>query len=194
MGKLLIISSLVIVLGVSGLLLTFGTATPCGILRKEMKKHVLQSMESTENSGITLALSGSMVDARVDSMSPLECVTGFYNLRETQTVEQEASEKYQRNFAQARNDLHRLNRALSRFRMDAGRYPELHEGLKALHDRPEEMTDQAWKGPYLETDVPLDPWGRQYIYYGPNPRGRYIECWGADGQQGGTGEDADIIW
>ncbi len=82
--------------------------------------------------------------------------------------------------------------ALDLFNLDAGRYPSTSEGLRSLIERPGGAV--AWSGPYLKSDaVPNDPWGRPYIYRAPGQHGAYdIMSYGADGQEGGTGADADI--
>jgi general secretion pathway protein G len=52
-----------------------------------------------------------------------------------------------------------------------------------------------WRSPYLRKPVPLDPWGRAYVYLSPgqvNPQGYDLQTYGADGKPGGEGEDADI--
>src|SRR5262249_37774895 len=52
-----------------------------------------------------------------------------------------------------------------------------------------------WKGPYLRQVLPLDPWGRPYVFIAPgiaNPNGYDLYTLGKDGKPGGTGEDADI--
>jgi general secretion pathway protein G len=85
-----------------------------------------------------------------------------------------------------------LASALDLYYLDAGQYPTTSEGLRALIDRPGNSV--AWAGPYLKGDaVPNDPWGRAYIYRSPGQHGAYdIMSYGADGQEGGTGTDADI--
>jgi general secretion pathway protein G len=83
--------------------------------------------------------------------------------------------------------------ALELFRIDVGRYPTSAEGLKALVDPPGSIP--GWSGPYLaKAEVPLDPWGRPYVYEtgGQNSAGFRIVSYGGDGKEGGTGEDADI--
>ncbi|HEY2849228.1 MAG TPA: type II secretion system protein GspG, partial [Gemmatimonadaceae bacterium] len=50
--------------------------------------------------------------------------------------------------------------------------------------------------PYLRKAVPLDPWQRAYVYVFPgqqNPTGYDLISYGADGQPGGDGENADIL-
>ena len=84
-----------------------------------------------------------------------------------------------------------LGDALDSFRLSVGRYPTTDEGLEALYKDP---GIKGWDGPYLRKDVPLDPWGRPYVYRCPPEHGEYydLESYGADGQEGGTGENADI--
>ena len=52
-----------------------------------------------------------------------------------------------------------------------------------------------WRGPYLRKAVPLDPWGRAYLYKSPgavNATSYDLVSLGRDGQPGGTGEDGDV--
>jgi general secretion pathway protein G len=82
--------------------------------------------------------------------------------------------------------------ALDLFYLDNGRYPSTNEGLTALVKRPPGAT--AWNGPYLKGGtVPLDPWGRPYLYRSPGQHGPYdIVSNGASGQNGGTSSAAAI--
>jgi len=82
--------------------------------------------------------------------------------------------------------------ALDALRLDVGRYPTTEEGLKALREKPSGM-DQ-WKGPYLPKEIPVDPWGRPYVYKSPGAHGDYdIISYGLDGTEGGEGENQDIV-
>jgi general secretion pathway protein G len=82
--------------------------------------------------------------------------------------------------------------ALDAFRVDNGRYPTGQEGLNALVERP--TGDLRWRGPYLRKAVPLDPWGRAYVYRTPGENGTDYDLltYGKDGAPGGSGADADI--
>ncbi len=81
--------------------------------------------------------------------------------------------------------------ALDTFLLDIGRYPTTQEGLKVLRIKPEGVG--KWNGPYLKKDVPKDPWSNDYIYRVPGHNGGYdIISYGADGREGGEGENADI--
>jgi len=80
---------------------------------------------------------------------------------------------------------------LDAFRLDVGRYPTAEEGLQSLRARPGSL--ERWDGPYLRKDVPLDPWQRPYVYRFPGQHGDYdLYSLGADGQDGGEGENADV--
>ncbi len=82
--------------------------------------------------------------------------------------------------------------ALDAFRLDVGRYPTTEEGLKALREKPSGV--EEWKGPYLPKDIPLDPWGRPYIYKCPGEHGEYdLLSYGLDGVEGGEGENQDVV-
>jgi general secretion pathway protein G len=66
-------------------------------------------------------------------------------------------------------------------------------GLEALRTRPANVNQ--WDGPYLRKEIPLDPWKHPYIYKFPGEHGDEpdIICYGADGQAGGEGVNADIV-
>jgi len=94
------------------------------------------------------------------------------------------------NVAKAQIDA--LEKALDQYRLDTGHYPTTELGLGALVQRP--TNEPKWGGPYLRKDVPLDPWGKPYIYKTPGEKGGDFDLvsYGKDGQPGGTGENADI--
>jgi len=93
------------------------------------------------------------------------------------------------NVAKAQIDA--LEKALDQYRLDVGRYPDSEQGLKALTERPQ--NEAKWNGPYLRKDVPLDPWGKPYIYKIPGEKWDFeLLSYGKDGQPGGAGEAADI--
>ncbi len=84
-----------------------------------------------------------------------------------------------------------LGTALDTFRLDVGRYPSSEEGLQALRQNPGSL--ERWDGPYLKKEVPLDPWGKAYVYRSPGEHGPYdILSYGADGVSGGEGDNRDI--
>ena len=84
-----------------------------------------------------------------------------------------------------------LEKALDQYRLDTGHYPSMELGLSSLVQRP--ASEPKWAGPYLRKDVPLDPWGKPYIYKVPGEKGEFdLVSYGKDGQPGGSGENADI--
>jgi general secretion pathway protein G len=96
----------------------------------------------------------------------------------------------------AKTQIELLSVALDGYRLDNGSYPTTDQGLAALRERPTRAPVPAnWRGPYLRKAVPLDPWGRPYVYRAPgerNPSGFDLESLGRDGKPGGEGEDADL--
>ena len=79
-----------------------------------------------------------------------------------------------------------LEAALDTYRLDVGQYPDSLEGLVE-----NDSGRAAWNGPYLRREVPLDPWGNEYVYYSDG-RGFTLVSYGPDGERGGEGDDADI--
>jgi len=98
--------------------------------------------------------------------------------------------------ATARTQIDLLGLALDNYRLDNGVYPTTEQGLAALQEKPSrEPLPLNWRGPYLKKAVPLDPWGRPYLYKSPgehNPTGYDLFTFGRDGQPGGEDEDVDI--
>lgn len=86
--------------------------------------------------------------------------------------------------------------ALELYRLDNGRYPTTDQGLQALISKPSlPPVPGNWSQPYLDEDVPKDPWGNSYIYKCPGEKkpAKYdLISYGRDGVPGGEGEDADI--
>src|SRR5450631_3345092 len=91
----------------------------------------------------------------------------------------------------ARAQMDSLGKALDTYRLDVGAYPTTDQGLQALVAKPDGV--DRWQGPYLQKQVPPDPWSRPYKYKAPGDHGDYdLSTLGADGQPGGTGENIDI--
>jgi general secretion pathway protein G len=92
----------------------------------------------------------------------------------------------------AKTQIELFGTALDALRLDVGRYPTSEEGLKALREKPSGM--ENWKGPYLPKEIPLDPWGKNYIYKSPGEHGDYdLISYGLDGGPGGEGENQDVV-
>jgi general secretion pathway protein G len=91
----------------------------------------------------------------------------------------------------ARAQIDAFEKALDQYRLDTRRYPSSEQGLKALIERP--VNEPQWNGPYLRKEVPLDPWGRPYVYRVPGTKSDFdLVSYGKDGRPGGSGEAADI--
>jgi general secretion pathway protein G len=90
----------------------------------------------------------------------------------------------------ARIQIEALGTGLDLYRLEVGSYPPT---LEALVTQPSGA--DRWNGPYLKkTVVPKDPWGRDYVYSNPGENGPYdLVSLGADGAEGGEGEDRDIV-
>lgn len=84
-----------------------------------------------------------------------------------------------------------LEQALEMYKLDVGRFPRTEEGLEALNKKP--AKGSGWNGPYLKSDVPLDPWKAEYNYKYPGDHGEFdIYTYGQNGAPGGEGEDTDV--
>ena len=79
-----------------------------------------------------------------------------------------------------------LEAALDTYRLDVGQYPDSLEGLVE-----NDSGRAAWNGPYLRREVPLDPWGNEYVY-DSDVSGFTLVSYGPDGERGGEGDGADI--
>lgn len=92
----------------------------------------------------------------------------------------------------AKTDVNNLMQALKLYRLDNQRYPTSAQGLQALVVKPTAGPIPGnWK-PYVDK-LPNDPWGNAYQYMNPGIRGEIdVLSFGADGQAGGEGKNADI--
>ena len=94
----------------------------------------------------------------------------------------------------ARQDIATVMQALKLYRLDNQRYPTTEQGLQALMTKPGAgPASDGWKaGGYIDK-LPKDPWGNPYQYLSPGIKGEVdVFSYGADGQPGGAGNDADI--
>ena len=95
----------------------------------------------------------------------------------------------------AQTQVKMLKGALESMRLDIGRFPTTEDGLALLNTQPkDDQTRSRWRGPYLDDDVPLDPWGTPYQYSVPGSNNQPFALYslGADGKRGGEGADADV--
>ncbi len=93
----------------------------------------------------------------------------------------------------AKQQIEGFSTALEMFKLDTTRYPTQEQGMEALVATPHGV--ENWKGPYLKKKfIPKDPWGNEYVYVYPGENGDYdIISYGADGAEGGDGENADVV-
>lgn len=85
---------------------------------------------------------------------------------------------------QAKSDLHTIENCLDLYKIDKGNYPTTEEGLQAV------VSAGKCKAGLK------DPWSRDYVYLFPgqvHPDAFDVKSYGADGQPGGEGENADIV-
>ena len=90
----------------------------------------------------------------------------------------------------AESQISTFGTALDSYEVDVGSYPQGKTGLNALLQQPREGS--GWRGPYLQKEIPLDPWGNPYLYESPgkhNPSGYDLSSMGPDGR---AGTDDDI--
>jgi len=92
----------------------------------------------------------------------------------------------------AQSQVRMLKTAMGTFRLDVGRFPTTEEGLVALAYKP--TTLDRWRGPYVDEEIPMDPWGNPYIYVdkADNFQCFALYSYGADGASGGEGLNADV--
>jgi general secretion pathway protein G len=92
----------------------------------------------------------------------------------------------------AKVQIEQIGSALELYKLDTGRFPSTQEGLNALVSAPSGVAN--WNGPYLKDAKHLkDPWSRDFTYRSPAEKGGYdLISLGADGKEGGDGENKDI--
>ena len=99
------------------------------------------------------------------------------------------------NIEKVRADISQLEKAIELYKFNELKYPTTDQGIDALVSPPADL-----KRPYLYpkdgyiAKLPLDPWGNPYMYLHPSVYGKNFDIfsYGADGIEGGVGEDADI--
>jgi len=91
-------------------------------------------------------------------------------------------------------DIKAIEEAIGLFKLDNGFYPSSEQGLQALVTKPEtgRIPQHYHEGGYLKK-IPQDPWGNNYVYLSPGIHDSYdIISYGADGEAGGEGNNADV--
>ena len=97
--------------------------------------------------------------------------------------------------AACRNQIESLRLALQAYFLDCGQYPTETQGLNALWEKPVHApVPLRWDGPYVDRQIPKDPWGNTFTYKNPGEKNLpfSIVSFGADGKAGGEGANADI--
>ncbi|MBD3641046.1 type II secretion system major pseudopilin GspG [Marinobacter pelagius] len=97
----------------------------------------------------------------------------------------------------AETQLKNIQSALDLYRLDNSHYPSTQQGLEALVSKPSGSPEpNNWNPDGYLKSVPEDPWGNQFQYVSPGTEGPYdLYSYGADGQEGGDGDAADIsVW
>lgn len=86
-----------------------------------------------------------------------------------------------------------VSNALDMYKVDNSRYPTTAQGLDALTTPPADAKNYP-EGGYIKGGYPTDGWENEMQYVAPGSEGRPYDLFslGADGQQGGEGQDADL--
>ena len=103
----------------------------------------------------------------------------------------------------ARSQIQQYSAALQTYFIDCGRFPTTEQGLRALWEKPVFYpVPEEWKGPYLDREPGLDPWGTDFEYLSSEsslmpsevPEGLpyVLISYGADKKEGGKGDASDI--
>lgn len=96
----------------------------------------------------------------------------------------------------SKNQIQIFSMALNSYFLDCGVYPTTEQGLQALWEIPVmEPVPDSWNGPYLDKEIPKDPWNNEFKYNAPGPHGLPfgIQSYGEDRLEGGEGKNGDIV-
>jgi general secretion pathway protein G len=88
-----------------------------------------------------------------------------------------------------------LESSLQIMRLDLGNLPDGETALKWLTKSPDDEKMRAvWKGPYIDGQIPVDPWNTAYqvITPGRDSKPFSVYSFGADGKAGGEDINSDI--
>ena len=104
----------------------------------------------------------------------------------------------------ARSQIQQYSAALQTYFIDCGRFPTTEQGLRALWEKPVFYpVPEGWNGPYIDREPGNDPWGTDFKYLSaessvmppevPENLPFVLISYGADRQEGGKGDDSDIV-
>jgi general secretion pathway protein G len=149
------------------------------------------------NLAIALSASGPVRGARAAGFTLIEImvVVIIIGLLAAVIVPQVIGRVDDARVAKARQDIQALQTALTMYRLDNFKYPTTDQGLVALVQQPADPTIRNWRpGGYVQRGSTKDPWGNDYQYVYPGTHGGEYDIYsfGADGQEGGEGVNADI--
>tara|TARA_A100000164_G_scaffold98727_1_gene85946 strand:- start:42 stop:470 length:429 start_codon:yes stop_codon:yes gene_type:complete len=99
------------------------------------------------------------------------------------------------NFEKIRADISQIEKGLELYKFNELRYPSTDQGLVSLKQPPKDLNRPfLYPAEGYISDIPKDPWGNDYLYMSPGTNKIYYDIYtlGADGIEGGVGEDADI--
>ena len=112
----------------------------------------------------------------------LASLAGFFLLQTQQTAYSQA----------AQTQIGLFEDLLDAYRLHVGSYPSTSQGLGALKDPPADLSNpKKWKGPYIEKDIPVDPWDNEYRYEAKNKKEYRLWSMGPDGIDG-TEDDVEL--
>ena len=97
--------------------------------------------------------------------------------------------------ASCRSQMETFRLALQSYFLDCGQFPTEGQGLQALWEKPVfSPVPPRWDGPYVDRQIPKDPWGAAFVYKNPGEKNLEfsITSYGADGRLGGEGHNAEI--
>ena len=83
--------------------------------------------------------------------------------------------------------------ALDTYEADNGSYPTTAQGLAALSAPPTTAPQpKNWQGPYVKGEIPMDPWGKAYVYRAPGAKNTTSYDLSSAGPDGTEGTEDDI--
>lgn len=86
----------------------------------------------------------------------------------------------------AKQSIERIASILDIYKLDVGSYPTTDQGLRALVERPGDVSN--WNGPYVKGEVPADPWNHPYVYRAPSSRAGHEFDLCSEGPSGSGGD------
>ncbi len=97
------------------------------------------------------------------------------------------------NVSAAQVQINSIGQLLDQYLITVGTYPKTEQGLAALREAPSGLAQpERWKGPYVEKDIPPDPWGNPYQYQWVSADQFRVWSWGPDGQDN-SGDEVEAL-